>query len=247
MISSTVRKAGPFTGNGSASTFPFTFKVFTKNDLEVVSVAISTGAETTLTVDSDYTVSLNADQNSNPGGSITLTAGALATGYRLIISSTIEELQQTDLTNQGGFYPSVITDALDRLTILVQQLQEQVDRSLKYPTTDGDITSQLPSAEQRAGKLVYFGSDGSPTLVAAAPSGAALFSGTLQGTVNGTNQVFALTNNGSPLGRAPLQATVWCNFPLAVGVGYTLGPAAGQITFTNAPQVGDTLFAQGAF
>ena len=134
-ISSNIRKAGPFVGNGTASNFAFTFKVFQASDLEVVRLNVSTTVETILVINSNYTVSLNADQNSNPGGSITLTAGALATGFNLVITSDIENLQPTDIVNQGGFYPDVIEDALDRATIQIQQLQEAVDRSAKLPIT----------------------------------------------------------------------------------------------------------------
>ena len=134
-ISSNIRKAGPFVGNGTASNFAFTFKVFQASDLEVVRLNVSTTVETVLVINSDYTVSLNADQNSNPGGSITLTAGALAAGFNLVITSDIENLQPTDIVNQGGFYPDVIEDALDRATIQIQQLQEAVDRSAKLPIT----------------------------------------------------------------------------------------------------------------
>ncbi|MFZ9135686.1 MAG: hypothetical protein ACO208_07160, partial [Candidatus Puniceispirillaceae bacterium] len=134
-ISSNIRKAGPFVGNGTASTFAFTFKVFQAADLEVVELNVATTIETVLVINSDYTVSLNVDQNSNPGGSITLTAGALASGFNLVITSDIENLQPTDIVNQGGFYPDVIEDALDRATIQIQQLQEAVDRSAKLPIT----------------------------------------------------------------------------------------------------------------
>jgi len=134
-ISSNIRKAGLFVGNGTASNFAFTFKVFQASDLEVVRLNVSTTIETILVINSDYTVSLNADQNSNPGGSITLTAGALASGFNLVITSDIENLQPTDIVNQGGFYPDVLEDALDRATIQIQQLQEAVDRSAKLPIT----------------------------------------------------------------------------------------------------------------
>lgn len=134
-ISSTNRKAGPYIGNGTASTFPFSFKVFQASDLEVVKLTVATSIETTLALTTDYTVTLNADQNSNAGGSITLVAGALASGYNLVITSDIANLQPTDLTNQGGFYPEVITTALDRATIQIQQLQEGLDRAAQLPIT----------------------------------------------------------------------------------------------------------------
>lgn len=142
-ISSNTRKAGPFIGNGTASVFAFTFKVFTSADLEVVKLTVSTGVETVLVITTDYTVALNEEQNSNPGGSITLVAGPLATGFKLVITSDIENLQPTDLTNQGGFFPSVINDSLDRATIQIQQLQEAVDRSAKLPITSSEDAAAL--------------------------------------------------------------------------------------------------------
>ena len=46
-ISSTVRIAGPFIGTGTATVFPFAFKVFTATNLQVVRVDTSTGLEST--------------------------------------------------------------------------------------------------------------------------------------------------------------------------------------------------------
>lgn len=142
-INSTIRKAGPFIGNGTASVFPFAFKVFQASDVEVVRLTVATNVETVLALTTDYTVSLNQDQDSNPGGSITLVAGALATGYNLVITSDVENLQPTDLTNQGGFYPDVINDALDRATIQIQQLQEGLDRAALLPITSSADAASL--------------------------------------------------------------------------------------------------------
>jgi hypothetical protein len=142
-ISSNNRKAGPYVGNGTASVFPFAFKIFQASDLEVVRLNVSTSVETILELTTDYTVTLNSDQDSNPGGSITLVAGALASGFNLVITSDLENLQPTDLTNQGGFYPDVINDALDRATIQIQQLQEQTDRAIKVPITNPTSIAEL--------------------------------------------------------------------------------------------------------
>jgi len=173
-ISSTTRIAGPFIGNGTASVFPFTFKVFAAADLDVVRLNISTGVETTLVLNSDYSVTLNGDQNTNPGGSITLLAGVLATGYTLVITSDIANLQPTDLTNQGGFYPEVITDALDRATIQIQQISDIGDRTLKIPITDGSLNMELPSTSNRASKYLVFDANGLPAISAGSGTDTAL-------------------------------------------------------------------------
>lgn len=146
-ISSTTRKAGPFIGNGTTTAFPFAYKVFQASDLLVVRLDTTLNIEHELTLNTDYTVTLNLDQDSNPGGTVNLLA-ALATGYTLTLTSDLPNLQPTDLTNQGGFYPDVINDALDRATIQIQQLQEQTDRSLKVAvssTADSTLPPPAPN------------------------------------------------------------------------------------------------------
>ena len=151
-INSEARVAGPFDGNDSTVSFPFTFKVFDSDEVRVVA---ETGAvETDLELGTDYTVTLNADQNAAPGGSVVLVA-PLPTGTRLTLTSALEMLQPVDLTNQGGFYPRVINSALDRLTILLQQLASVVSRTLKFPLSDGPV-GDLPGRSARAGTVLAF-------------------------------------------------------------------------------------------
>ena len=162
-ISSTVRIAGPFTGNGVTTTFPFTYKVFSTADVQVIRLTISTGIETTLTIVTDYTITLNGDQDSNPGGNIVLVA-ALSALYKLTATSDIANLQPTDLTNQGGFYPEVITDALDRATIQIQQLADQTDRAIKIPISDGVLDMTTPGTADRASKYFVYDASGKPSV-----------------------------------------------------------------------------------
>lgn len=168
-ISSETRKAGPYAGNDVATVFPFAFKVFTSADLMVVK-ANAVHEEQTLVEASGYTVTLNSDQNVSPGGTVTLPT-PLASGYTLTITSDVAQLQLTDLTNQGGFYPTVINNALDKLTILIQQLFDGVSRSLKFPLSDAaGGAPTLPSAADRAGMFLAFDAEGNP--VAAIGTGA---------------------------------------------------------------------------
>ena len=156
-----MRKTSPLVGNGSVATFPFTFKVFTQDEVVVVRKQNSTSQETTLTLTTDYTVTLNPDQNGNPGGSVTLTAGNLASGFTLVITSDLEALQQTDLTNQGGFYPEVINDALDKSVILHQQQQDELNRSIKFSLTNSIGSLEITEdATARANKVLAFDNSG---------------------------------------------------------------------------------------
>ena len=164
-VSSTVRVAGPYIGTGLVATYPFTFKVFQASDLLVVENV--SGVQSTLNLTTDYTVALNADQNNNPGGSITLVAGNLPVGETVTLSSQVAQLQGLNITNFSAFLPSVITNALDYLTILVQQLSTTLGRAMTFPLSDGtSLTTQLPPAASRANLFLSFDSLGQPTISA---------------------------------------------------------------------------------
>lgn len=138
-------RAGPFDGNGSQTAFPFEFKVFAKEDLLVVQ-ADENGAETTLVLDSDYSVTLNADQNADPGGTVT-AIDAPPTGETLTIVSNLDFTQESDITNMGGFYPEVVEQAIDRAVMLVKQVNEKVVRTLQLAVSAPygvDVTLPVP-------------------------------------------------------------------------------------------------------
>ena len=164
-ISSTVRTAGPFT---SGSSFAFAFKVFAQADVAVYRTVTSTGVVTTLALNTDYTVSLSADQDTNPGGTVTLNT-ALAAGQTLLIVSAVANTQSTDITNQSGFYPDVINDALDRATVQVQQVQGQANRGIRYPATEISLNAELPKASDRANQYLAFNSNGEVDIGGAVP------------------------------------------------------------------------------
>lgn len=238
-ISSTTRTAGPFTGNGTASVFPFAFKVFQAADVYVGSVAIATGVSSVLTLNTDYTVALNANQDSNPGGAVTLTAGALAAGYRLIVTSAIQDLQPTEYLSQGGFYPEVLTASLDRLTILVQQLQETLSLGMQFPITDPILDNVLPSAEERAGMVLMFDANGKPALISMASGSGLVAAQGAAGTVDGTNQVFTFASTAAVTPAALVYAggiymTQGTDYPPPTLVSAGLW----QITFDTAPTQG---------
>lgn len=156
-ISSEDYKAGPFY---SGANLPFEFKVFQNSDVRVVS-ADADGVETDLTEGPDYTISLNVDQNNSPGGTVVL-AVAVVFGESATVVSRLVYTQDADITNQGGYYPEVIEDALDRNVRLIQQLREEQDRTLRFPVSDPAVSSQLPPAADRANKYLAFDENGAP-------------------------------------------------------------------------------------
>ena len=174
-ISSTTRKAGPYSCNGSTVAFPFSFKVFQASDVRVIRTDTNE-AESDLVLGTNYTVALNADQDANPGGTVT-TVTTYASGNFITLTSKLENLQPLVLTNMGGFYPKVINNALDRLTILVQQVFEQVARAVKVPISSGlspdQLIADLYAVEANAGNSATAAANSAVNAAASAAAAAA--------------------------------------------------------------------------
>lgn len=150
------RKAGPYTGTGVAVSFPFAFKVFTDADVLVTESVLATGAETVKTIVTDYSVVLNADQDTSPGGSVVAVV-APATTVSWTITSQVAASQGADLVTGGGWYPQVIENALDRAMMVCGQLSEAVARCVKGPISSSS-SQQLPLPE--ASKVLGWNSTG---------------------------------------------------------------------------------------
>lgn len=240
-ISSTTRLAGPYTGTGTTGPFTFAFKVFQASDLYLVKLEISTGAETVLALTTDYTVALNGNQDSNPGGSITLVA-ALTSAYTLTVTSDIANLQPTDITNQSGFYPEVITDALDRATIQIQQINNNNDRTLKIPVSDGlSLNMELPTATDRANGYLAFTGTGEPSVIAIPTGG--LSSLTLTATTASTSNT---TGALIVYGGAGIAKDCYINSMFVGTKGLTNNTAIGVNAMLSATGNQSTAFGNGA-
>jgi len=147
-IPASTRKAGPYPGNDVTTEFAFDFKVFTEEDVRVIRAVTATGVETILTLDSDYSVALNADQDADPGGSVTypLSGDELPAAQTLTVVGNLEVKQGTDLPDGGAFNASTVEGALDYQNILIQQLNEEVGRAVKVTaSSDSDPDALVAS------------------------------------------------------------------------------------------------------
>lgn len=182
-ISTEDREDGPYATNGVTVAFAFAFKVFTSADVKVVYKPTS-GAEQTLVLTTNYTVALNADQNANPGGVVTTTGGSSPYNNGTItVTSDIAETQATQLPNAGGWFPKVVENALDKLTIIAQQLRGLIDRGIRQPISDATRLNDLPSAADRAGKFLFFTNTADAQPTAASISATAVVTAAWQAVV----------------------------------------------------------------
>ncbi|MBE6441846.1 MAG: hypothetical protein E7022_05870 [Desulfovibrio desulfuricans] len=120
-----------FNGNGAATEFPFTFKVW---DAGQIAVTVSGPDGYAEDVTAGAAIVLDADA----GGTVTyLQDGApLPSGYKLAITRNMPFLQRVDLVSATRFDPQVMEDALDTAAAERQELREKVDRAVLVDATD---------------------------------------------------------------------------------------------------------------
>lgn len=142
-----------YTGNGSTATYAYTFKIFESSDLLVTVRNVSTGVETTLVLNTDYSVT---GVGSGSGGNVVLIDASQAwidgssyldSGWALSIRRVRPLTQETDIRNQGSFYPETHEDTFDHLVMIDQQQQDELDRSVKLSETidPSDFDAILPA------------------------------------------------------------------------------------------------------
>lgn len=129
-VSTTVNRA-QYDGNGATTVFPYPFRILDASHL-VVTVIDSAENETTLTQDTDYTISGVGRYN---GGYITLTGGALATGKIISLDRVVPDTQEASIRNQGSYLPEIHEDAFDKLTMIIQGVVSTIfGRALLKPS-----------------------------------------------------------------------------------------------------------------
>jgi hypothetical protein len=129
-----------------------------------------------------------------------------------------------------------------------------------YSDTEGDVTTQPAISDGFGHAFTYINNGILYTIVLIHPlfgpnpivlpdqgiSGPIFraFGGVPSGTIDGTNTVFTFAVAG-----APIQSLVWLNFPGIPAIGYTTSWLSGvmTITYSVAPQPGDSLYVQGLF
>jgi hypothetical protein len=231
-VASATAKTGPYAGNGSQTVFPYTFKVFDQAELQVVLTSAG-GIETIQTLTTHYTVS---GVGQDAGGNVTMVAAPSA-GSSLTIVRDVAFVQNTDLRNQGGFYPEVHERVFDRLTMQTQQLKRGVDSSLRLPVSAAvNISTVLPVPE--ANKIIGWNGNGSglqnldsatlATIVAYGTARANLFSG------NGVQTQFSLSDN--PGNQAVLDVSI-SGVTQRAGVDFTWSGGT-ALNFLTAPPAG---------
>jgi len=127
-------------GDGANKVFSFSPQVIFKTSELVVTLVTNAGVETLL-VEGATSTTYSVQVADFPGtGTVTYPASggtAIASTVDIHMKRVLVLEQTVDLENQGGYFPETIEEALDKLLMISQQQQEEIDRCLKFSTGIG--------------------------------------------------------------------------------------------------------------
>ena len=158
MSLSSVENKVQYIGNGSTTLFPFPYRFIEDNHLVVTLTNINTGENILQVQGLNYSV---IGANSSSGGSVTFFT-APSSVFRVTIERQVPITQLVDYQPDDDFPAEVHESALDKLTMIDQQLSSRLGRTLNAPATDIVALNPLPNAAARANKTLVFDSTGQP-------------------------------------------------------------------------------------
>lgn len=166
-ISSTTSRWA-YTGDGVTTAFAYTNRIFAAADLKVYLGGVLQAA--------GYSLS---GVDAATGGSVTFAA-APAAGVSVVLARQVPATQETDYQPNDPFPAETHERALDRLTVLVQQLETRAARTLALAEADpAAMLPALPVAAARANRVLGFDAAGTPIAgeLLAGPAGSFLAAG----------------------------------------------------------------------
>ncbi|MDB9804401.1 hypothetical protein OAC22_00700 [bacterium] len=237
-VSSTTVK-NSYSGNGSTTQFAYGYKIFADSDLIVIIRVNSTGAETVKSLGTHYTVAGAGDAS---GGSITFTSGNVpASGQTVVIIREVPQTQAIDYIANDPFPAESHEEGLDRATMTTQQVQEELNRSLKISRTNTMTSTEFTvGATDRANKVLSFDSSGELSVTqelgtfkgtdATITTAAYVIRDIVKSTTTAQlNNVYICIQN-SPIGTALTNTAYWSLLVDAVSAGTSATAAAGSAT-----------------
>jgi len=140
MTISTTASRKDYTGDGIVVAFAFPYLFPTDADLDVYIYDTVSKINTLQTLTTHYTVT---GENTATSGVVTMVTPPAST-EELIIIRSVEQTQSSVYTDFNRLPSTSLEANLDRLTMLNQQLLEEINRKLGYDVNVEDFTGNLP-------------------------------------------------------------------------------------------------------
>ena len=150
-------------GNGVTVTFAYDFRILDELHLEVY---VDSGAGYVLkTLSTDYSVTGVGDAG---GGTVVFVSPPPSGTENILIARQVPLTQLADYVPNDSFPAQTHEDALDKLTMIAQQLVDQSNRGLKAPLSEAaDQVFSENAWAARANKYVGFDGSGNLAILAA--------------------------------------------------------------------------------
>lgn len=157
MVNATNAKV-QYTGDGTTTVFAFPFKVLESGHL-VVTTQFPGASPSVKTITTDYTVS---GVGNSGGGTVTFVTAP--------VDNAVVTIHRATTRSQGAAYSAdtvvnlqTLEASVDKLTLHVQELDRDVERSLRSPVTDAEDMDEL-DGESRKDRVVGFDGNGAVSL-----------------------------------------------------------------------------------
>lgn len=159
-----------YTCDGINKVYDFNFPAISANHI-VVEVYDLNSIKTELTLNRDYSISSPNNEFTN-GGRVTTNA-AWPQNYKIVIYRSTDTQQNLDLEYNESMPSSAIEKALDKLTMVAQEVKNNIARNISYPISDSEqLNPSLPPAETRKNTYLGFGEHGQLVVLPTVPRSA---------------------------------------------------------------------------
>lgn len=126
-------------GNGSTTVFTGSWKVFNATYLDVFLEDTTTGVQTLQTEGTDYTLTFN-----DSGFTVTFTTAPSSSDY-VVIGRSVDREQPTIYKTSKGYQGKTHENSYDRIVAMIQELQDETDRAIKFPLANTNTNRSFPT------------------------------------------------------------------------------------------------------
>lgn len=246
-VSNTSSRTSAIGTNAASQEIAFSFPITATSEIVVTARVTSTGVTTNMTETTDYTVSINGDS----GGTVTLVS-AWATTYTIFVERVTSATQTLNPQTGGTFSAANIEESLDKITRILAEHSDKLDRCLTVPNTDATtLDMEMDNSVDRASNYLAFDANGEPTVVSAVAPDTATITAWAETLLDDATSAAARTTLGVAIGTdvqaydadtAAIAALAKTDSNLIVGNGTTWVAESGSTLRTSigCPAATDT-------